>query len=433
MELNLNYVHNENMGYGRLGVKLAEALAAKGVTVFDHLPGPERPLTATDIGIEDRHAGLANAAVWVSTPPQANGWWSTQTPSIFTMWETKSIPEDFRAKLHHFETVLVPSEQNIELFSRYHRDVRLVLLGVDPTEWHFVERRPPGAFFDFLIGGSGERKGTDIAFEAFKAAFPKATTSGPIPRLLMKNPRNEEFAFDGRVTVIGGKLTAEDEQALYAHAHCYLQPSRGEGFGLQPLQALAQGLPTILTDAHGHEAFAHLGYGIGTTNAKAAYFLYGDGGDWWEPNLDELIDQMRWVYDNWDEAAEKAKVAAGVIARDFTWANTADQFLEHIDCTMPYVGGGEWVTPTEAKFRIRLNETRIFDIAGRRLRFEAGVDYWDLADVKRIAFEAGYLDPDCIEDDGGLLDSQLVEAGVRSAEVPWPNGDPDLTAWHAGA
>lgn len=441
MQLNLNHVNSAEMGYGRLGVKLAQALRNKGVEVFDYHPCPDGARPEGTMDPQAHHnPGLAGSVCWVSTPPQMFGWWSTQVPSIFTMWESMHVPEDFRANLDNVETIMVPSLQNVELFSRYHDNVHLVLLGIDPVDWHYVERPPVGATFEFLIGGSGTRKGTDIAFSAFKAAFPKAPADGPIPRITFKNPRGEDFYFDGRTEVLAGKLSAADEIGLYAASHCYLQPSRGEGFGMQPLQALAQGMPTILTDAHGHESFAHLGHGIGWTEAKSDYFMYGNSGNWWEPNLDELVDQMRWVYSNYDEAKAKAKVAAEVIAQDFTWERTAEAFMRHVDCTLPYVEGGEWVAPSSRKYRVRCTSTRKVDIAGRVLVFEAGKDYWDLADVKRVLAEAGYLTQDCIdEDDSGLADVQLerlatnTTSGLEAINTPaGAPGDRDMTRWHAG-
>ena len=61
---------------------------------------------------------------------------------------------------------------------------------------------------------------------------------------------------DERIHLMTGKLTSEEEVALYSMCHVYVQPSRGEGFGLRPLQAIAQGCPTIATNAHGHAAFS---------------------------------------------------------------------------------------------------------------------------------------------------------------------------------
>lgn len=436
MDINLNYVPSEAIGYGRLGVKLSEALTRAGVEVFDHMPCP--PGVSYDVkAAAGRHAGRSGNICWISVPTHATGWYDSQTTSIFTMWEAMRLPEQFREWLHHFDTVMVPSDQNVELFGRYHPNVKRVLLGIDPAEWHYIERTPPDVYFDFLIGGSGARKGTDLAFEAFKRAFPHAHPSRPIPRLIMKNPRGEDFQFDGRVMVIGGKLSAEEERDLYAQAHCYLQPSRGEGFGLQPLQALAQGCPTILTDAHGHESFAHLGYGISAKPADASYFIYGDAGQWWEPDLDELVEAMRFVYDNWGQACADATVAARCIRETMTWDDTARQFMDCLDLRKPFTPG-DWVDPHPLKYRIRTVRDWRCNIAGRPMIFKAGVDYWELADVKRIFAEAGstgapILDPECLAgEDLGLTDEQIAALGLPSPVVS-RDGDADMTLWHAGA
>lgn len=401
MDINLNYLHDETRGYGRLGVKLGQELAKRGVTVYDHMPPAEGVFDGDASG---RTSGLSGTACWVSVPTHARGWWSSQSPVMFTMWETMHLPECFRENLHHFDQILVPSAQNVDLFSTYHPNVKQVLLGVDPEEWHYVERPLPEVFFDFLIGGSGARKGTDLAYKAFLKAFP-TVGDGPIPRLVMKNPKGESFDHD-RVMVIAGTLEPADEQALYGSAHCYLQPSRGEGFGLQPLQAMAQGIPTILTGAHGHESFAHLAHGISAKPAQSAYFIYGEAGDWWEPDLDELVDRMRWVYDNWGLAVEKARVGASVIAQDFTWSNTVDQFLDAVDLARPFEKG-DWFTPTPLQFRLRVDQDMVVNVGDTTYQFQAGVDYWTPGDVKRVLAEGGHLSADCVSDQEGLTLDQV--------------------------
>ena len=39
-----------------------------------------------------------------------------------------------------FDRVIVPSDHNLELFSRYNPNVVKVPLGVDTSEWHYVAR-----------------------------------------------------------------------------------------------------------------------------------------------------------------------------------------------------------------------------------------------------------------------------------------------------
>ena len=422
-ELNLLYVHSKSIGYGRMGVAWAEQLEAMGIDVYDDLPSPD-PSDALRRanerhGQEARASKVCATAMWASVPTHARGWWKGQRPVIATMWEATRLPEAFRETLTEFDICIVPSEHNVELFSRYHPNVVKVNLGVDTNIWKPTPRTRPGMFFNFLIGGSGPRKGTDLAYRAFHDAFPdNKRASGPIPRLVMKNPRGESTYGGDRVEMIAGRITDEEEVALYATAHCYLQPSRGEGFGLQPLQAIAQGCPTILTDAHGHAEFAHLGWGLSTSFAKAEYFIYGDAGEWWEPNYDELVDNMRWVYENYDEAQDRAALNAEIAAVEFSWKHSTENLVAALGSSIyePGPEPTEWVRPDIRRYRVILNRPWAADIGGVSYQFEAGREYWELADVKRIMFEADLLDPSCIEeDDNGLAAAQLARIPDYSA------------------
>jgi len=408
------YVRSGAIGYGRYGSELARALRDLDVDLYDDLGEPDDKRPRHLVPLDGARSKQTNVVAWISTPGHATGWWKGQYTVVSTMWEAQRLPESFRETLPEFDLVVVPSHHNLELFSRYHPNVAFVPLGVDPDVWHYEPRSQPVDEFRFLIGGSGPRKGTDLAYRAFRTLFGKEGSwgSGPVPYLTMKSPKGGEFP-GPRIEVVSGRLSAQAEVDLYAGAHCYLQPSRGEGFGLQPLQALAQGCPTILTAAHGHDSFAHLGLGLGSTLSKSAYFIYGDAGDWWEPDFDELVDRMRWVYDHYDDALAQAKTAADIVATDFTWARTAQRFVDAIGddrLATPYRGDGEWHEPERLRYEVLVNRPWFCEIAGRAYRFTPGQPTWELADVKRVLWEAGVLDERCIRgDDTGLHPSQLAD------------------------
>lgn len=418
-ELNLLYVHSGSIGYGRLGVELARGLRRMGVEVWDDLPSPEEP-----------SGKKCNVACWVSVPTHARGWWSSQHPALFSMWEFDRLPESFRCTLHNFEKVIVPSLQNLELFSQYHENVVQVPLGFDPKVWKYTPRNEPGQYFNFLIGGSGTRKGTDLAFAAFNRVFPDGSWGdGPIPRLIMKSPKSEPFTGD-RIERVGGRITAQEEVALYEKAHVYLQPSRGEGWGLQPLQAIAQGIPTVLTDAHGHAEFAHLGYGLDTKMVPAAFSVYGDAGDWWEPDFDQLCGYMEYLYNNYEHAVAFAETNAEK-ALEFTWANTATKFVDAIgrDLLEADFTESEWFAPEEKLYPVKVRQHWKADICGTIYLFEPGRTYYERSDVLRILFEAGQLDPSCLSTmteggnvemlNTGLLPSQVERIPDYSASMGW--------------
>ena len=433
MEINLQYVHPTEVseqgviGYSRYGIQLAKQLQARGVTVFDDLPPPDDvPRRGGEVGHEDRLSGIANMVCWVSTPAHAHGWYKDQTPVISTMWEFGRLPEQFREALHEFRTVVVPSKQNQELFSIYHDDVRQIPLGVDGERWKYTPRQE-GPFFRFMIGGSGPRKGIDLAHRAFAKVFDGKTPKGLLPQLVMKSPRGFDTKHPN-VQVVSGHLTDSEEVGLYETAHCYLQPSRGEGFGLQPLQAIAQGIPTILTNAHGHEGFANLGIGIGwdwiPTEPGASFF--GDAGDWWEPDFDELCEAMWDVYSHYDHHLENAAWNSMHVAESWTWENTASKFLGEFGELMgSRREPQEWYTPHNKRYLVIVTKAWAADIGEKSFMWEPKKHYWETADVKRVLWEAQVLHPDCILGDGvhpgsaidtGLSEHQLGEFAKKSGD-----------------
>lgn len=425
MNLSLLYTHSTSIGYGRLGTLLAEALTSLGVDVYDDLGVPPKDRARATEARERVGRRLSpeptNVVSWVSVPSHARWWYQGQFTSVFTMWEAAELPPTFRDALHEFDVLMVPSNQNVELFSKYHPNVLLNPLGIDPARWHPIDRPDRDQFFTFLIGGSGKRKGTDLTFKAFRTVFGDWNGHGPEPRLVMKNPKGEsQFVGWDRVSMVPGRLTDQEEVDLYASAHVYVQPSRGEGFGLQPLQAMAQGMPTILTDAHGHSSFSkYATHPLGWSWAPAEYFIYGHAGDWWEPDFDELCESMWDCYQNYDKhLAHAQKIAGSVIPQQFTWRECASRFIDahNGELSRPYKGDGTHVFPIQDRFLVRVTREYDADIAGFMYQWFPGKDYYEPADVKRILFERGVLDPSCLEgDDIGLAPVQIEKLGAYSA------------------
>lgn len=403
LRLQFLYTHDNSMGYGRMGTQLHRAFTARGIEVTDHLRIADDP---------------APVALWANLPMGVQGWYDGQHRALLTMWEATELPETLRDSLHNVDQVFVPSVQNCELYGQYHRHVTYVPLGVDPDAWHYRERQVPGRMFWFLADGRGVRKGTDVAVKAFRAAFPYRRRLSPEPRLMLKGSSPARYGND--VVVVGSRQTDDEEVETYAAAHCFLAPSRGEGWGLQPLQAIAQGCPTILTDAHGQRAFASLGYPVSATLSRALeYRLYGRAGEWWEPDLDELVEHMRFVYDHYDKALKQARWSSAMATSVFTWAKSADRLLGNLSGDLgASVAKGLWRRPTQRLYPVAVRLFHRCEIGGEVYCFYPGKVYHERAELKRNLFENGILDPACLALDGtdnGLLPEQCKRIGAVSA------------------
>lgn len=422
--MNFIYLHSEKIGYGNHGIETHAALERLGIDIYDGLPG------SGDADIEQKNAKICKDVLFLTVPSHVKGWWEGQRKHLFTMWETDTLPEAMRENLHNFDTIIVPSQTCLELYSKYHDNVHYVPLGVNSDRWHYQKRRRTDTFFTFLTGGTGTRKGGDLVFRAFNELFPNGQAPNrdmPIPRLIFKAPRDDGYRGENIESVVGF-ITPEAEVDLYASAHCYVQPSRGEGWGLQPLQALAQGCPTILTDAHGHEPFAQFGVPIDATKVPAAGMeLFGPCGNWWEPDYEALKKAMWDVYANYETFHQPyAALQSEKVREKFTWENSAQHIVQAIGGRSPLAERWRhpdlpmrFVEPERELFKVITNRNWRADVGGTVNLFEKGATYWVPADTKRVLFELKVLDVACLDDDRGLAPSQLARLGeyVRNSTI----------------
>ncbi|HWI03583.1 MAG TPA: glycosyltransferase, partial [Acidimicrobiales bacterium] len=115
--------------------------------------------------------------------------------------------------------------------------------------------------------------------------------------------------------------------SLYRSADCFVLPTRGEGWGMPVLEAMACGLPAIATDWSGPADFltTDLGYPLhvaAMVNAEARCPYY-DGFQWAEPDAEHLRFLFREVFDHPEDARSKGLAAAAEVARNYTWQQVA--------------------------------------------------------------------------------------------------------------
>jgi glycosyltransferase involved in cell wall biosynthesis len=102
------------------------------------------------------------------------------------------------------------------------------------------------------LGGLDKRKDVVTLVEAY------AAWKRPDVRCVIAGPTRGELAEvklriathglkEGRVAVLG-EVEDQDVPALYASAACFVYPSRYEGFGLQAAEAMAMGVPVIVSN-----------------------------------------------------------------------------------------------------------------------------------------------------------------------------------------
>jgi glycosyltransferase involved in cell wall biosynthesis len=232
------------------------------------------PLIAAHAPIENRE-GLEHCAFRVDRSPLGVLWQQTLLPRIDgdVLWGPHgTLPLKWRkpsvVTLHDFTSITMPGRhrlktilsfnlfigQSLEKASRVacvsraiaddamrgfavpSWKIELVPNGVDS---YFTPEGPEGDYL--LYAGTLEpRKGIDLLFGAWWSL------PTPRPRLVLCGDAGWGTRIPPGVEVTG-YVTREKLRELYRHALAFVYPSRYEGFGIPPLEAMACGAPVIAT------------------------------------------------------------------------------------------------------------------------------------------------------------------------------------------
>ena len=230
------------------------------------------------------------------------------TAALF-FWEETLVPAATVDTLNRgFDAVVAPSRFVAKALVDSGVSAPVLNLGLAPLLDAFAAladaRERSGPFTFLHVSSAFPRKGLDVLLAAWARAF---TAADPV-RLVVKtfpNPHNEAAALCARlradhpnaapVTLVDEDLPADALLALYRDADAAVLPSRGEGYNLPAAEAMAAGLPLIVTAWGGHLDFC------GPDNARlvrcrvapSASHLASPHALWAEPDAADLTAALR--------------------------------------------------------------------------------------------------------------------------------------------
>jgi glycosyltransferase involved in cell wall biosynthesis len=275
-------------------------------------------------------------------PPPAGAWVMIQP------WEFGGLPASWIPPMSDLvDEVWVPSPWVREAYiaSGLPADqVQVVPNGIDPERFQPEGLRfelPTRKRFRFLfLGGLIHRKGLDVLLRSFASAF----TSADDVALVVKGQGGGVYGDEGlqaaveslrsrpgaaEILLMGDSLDEAALASLYRACDVFVAPYRGEGFGLPILEAMACGLPVIVTAAGASGFFADDECAWRIPSAKVPIprvdtLEPGPAGFWLEePDPEALSRALRRAFEGREETAEKGK-AARQRALAFTWTRAAE-------------------------------------------------------------------------------------------------------------
>ncbi len=228
----------------------------------------------------------------------------TEHKVLFTMFESTKMPSDWGKYLDMADEIIVPSKfcQNV-MKRQFGVDSTVINLGYDQETYKFIEREKKDVFNFLHYDAFKWRKGWDIVLTAFDEEFgddePVKLTLKSVKE---KAPNLDEYK---NVEKISKSLENDEMMELLKNSDCMVFPSRGEGFGLTPLECMATGMPVIVPNAHGISEYFNweIMPELQTIPIKAKYsnsrFVGMDLGEMFQCTVKSVRKAMRNEYKEW--------------------------------------------------------------------------------------------------------------------------------------
>jgi glycosyltransferase involved in cell wall biosynthesis/2-polyprenyl-3-methyl-5-hydroxy-6-metoxy-1,4-benzoquinol methylase len=279
-----------------------------------------------------------------------------------TMFETDRLPEGWAEACNRMDMVWVPDAFNRQTFLRSgvrEEKVRIVpgaidLAPFDPqgTSLHIEGARG----FRFLsVFDWSLRKGWDILLKSYIEEFsPEEDVS-----LIIKTHSSLGYSTQQIMQLASDFIThvlkRDPEQIpdivfhdanipghqmpdLYRSAHCFVLPTRGEGWGRPYMEAMAAGLPTIGTNWSGNTAFMKPdnSYLIDCEEVPVPEAGWKEipiyrGHRWAEPSCDHLRYLMRKVFSQREQAVQTGLRARSYLAKEFSYERVSQTIQSEVE------------------------------------------------------------------------------------------------------
>ncbi len=299
---------------------------------------------------------VLNAAVTVrhAWPPN----WrrpATGKLAVIQPWEFGSLPQEWVDRAREVDEFWVPSNYVRDVYISSgvpEQKVVVVPNGVDTEKFNpqaaSMKLATQKKFRFLFVGGTIGRKGPDLLLQAYLKNFTdkddvclvikdfggKSVYAGQTFEAQIRAAQSVPHAPE--ILYLNDELPSNSLPGLYTACNCLVLPYRGEGFGLPVLEAMACGLPVIVTAGGSTDDFVRDEFAWRIPAVKKIFGHEVSGmklaGDGWllEPDLAALGEKMREAYAHQDKSRERGQLAGKYAHENCSWEKSVSLVAERI-------------------------------------------------------------------------------------------------------
>ncbi len=262
----------------------------------------------------------------------------------YSMFESTAIPQEWVTILNaYFDAVVVPDPFLITVYknSGVTIPIFMVPLGIYIEDFlSFQEKKSPHTPFTFGFSGAfSERKNHMLLLQSFAEEF------GNNPNVMLRiHGRFGNQIYNtlasmiktlnlSNVELIHKNFSWQQYIDFMTSIDCYVSISRGEGFSITPREALACGIPTIISNNTAQKTIGNSGYVRTVPSSLEAPAFYEHlqeyvGTDF-NCSLDDVKTALRDVYEHYSTYLQKAQHGR-IWVSQYLYSNLRSKYLSLI-------------------------------------------------------------------------------------------------------
>lgn len=303
-----------NNGFGRAGWGIINSLKELGHrTYFDTPVAPVEFTFAQPDYVEEKRG---------------------QYQILLTPWESTELPSGWVDAFNSMDETWATSDWVAEVYRRAGvRNVTTVYPhGIEKIYQPKLKRRK-GPINFYVQGPPANRKGTQEAFDAFREVFKDDPTKATLTIKAFQRSKIRWTDQNGmirnpndlpNVRVITKEMELNELVDFTNSFDAAIYPSYGEGWGFIPMESLAQGTPTICTEAWCHYK-DYLGDLALKSNQIASPWPEEHPGKVYQPDMEDLCEKIRLVYEDFENQSLQSFKRSFKLHDEYNWLSLTEK------------------------------------------------------------------------------------------------------------